>query len=47
MTMREKLYLLVFALLLSAMAVLVGGAALSLYPVEVLQAAVNDVYGQL
>ena len=47
MTMREKLYLLVFALLLSAMAVLVGGAALSLYPVEVLQAAVNAVYGQL
>ncbi|HZK25857.1 MAG TPA: alkaline shock response membrane anchor protein AmaP [Oscillospiraceae bacterium] len=47
MNTRERLYLVIFAVLLSAMAVLVGGAALSLYPLEVLQDTVGAVYGHL
>lgn len=47
MNARERLYLIIFALLLGAMSVLVGGAALSLYPREVLLTTVAAVYGHL
>ncbi|NLZ92590.1 MAG: alkaline shock response membrane anchor protein AmaP [Firmicutes bacterium] len=45
MNARERLYLILLALIFGAAAVLVGGAALSLYPVQVLRTSINAVYG--
>ncbi|MCR3922082.1 MAG: alkaline shock response membrane anchor protein AmaP [Firmicutes bacterium] len=47
MNARERLYLVVLALIFGATSVLVGGAALSLFSVEVLQTSVDAVYGHL
>ncbi|NLZ38856.1 MAG: alkaline shock response membrane anchor protein AmaP [Firmicutes bacterium] len=45
MSARERLYLIILALIFGAAAVLVGGAALSLYPLEFLRTSINAVYG--
>lgn len=45
MNSREKLYLVVLALILGAAAAVLGGAALALFPAEVLRTSLDAVYG--